>query len=240
MAFTEKILIMCGGRGKRMGPVSNGLPKPLMKIQSRTILEHKINSYYNQGYRNFILAVGYKANMIKEVIAKAGLRSEISIEYSCAGENAGILERLCCASNLFDHSVIVTYGDTFTNINLAEFSEKHHNSDNEATIVVAPIQNPFGLVEFDEHGKVTEFREKPVLKYYIGYALFRKSSFDWASEKIIKMHDGKGLVAFYNLLLSNNKLGAYYFSGLQVTFNTPDELKLAENRMIGFYTAKEE
>ena len=76
-----KILILCGGQGKRMGSVTTKIPKPLAKIGNYSILHRKILNYSNQGFNDFIIAVGYKGDVM----------------------------------------IIITYGDTFTNIDLIDF-----------------------------------------------------------------------------------------------------------------------
>ena len=234
---TNKVLIMCGGRGKRLGKLTENLPKPLIKIGDKTILELKLRNYIQQGFNNFILCVGYKGDLIKEAVKQFGLAGVF--KFSDEGEPAGILKRLYMAKDLFDEKIIVTYGDTHTDINLLQLYESHIKSDNEATIVVAPIQNPFGLVEFDRVSKVTYFKEKPVLNYYIGYAVINKSALELVSHKIIDMPDGEGLVMFYKILMAMEKLGAFYHSGLQITFNTEDELRIVQEKFINFYTARE-
>lgn len=233
-----KILVMCGGRGRRLGKLTKIVPKPLVKINTeKTILEVKIEEYILQGHKEMIFCTGYKGDLIRELVCK--YQNDIKAEFSDAGEDAGILERLFHARDLIQDQVLMTYGDTYTNMNLNDFFAAHTKSDTEATIVTAPIQNPFGLVEFDKDNKVTLFKEKPVLNYYIGNAVINKSALDFASEGIVKMPDGQGLVTFYKILGVMNKLGSYPYNGPQITFNTPDELKLARKEIGQFYTTPE-
>lgn len=228
---------MCGGRGKRLGELTEKVPKPLAKINNRSILEWKIDQYLLQGYNDYIFCVGYQGELIEEVVKEK--YPGINAVFSNAGEEAGILGRIHRAKGFFDEYVIMTYGDTFTDIKLSHIVDAHQNSDNEATIIVAPIQNPFGIVEFDHNNKVTLFKEKPTLNYYIGYAVINKSALDLVSDKIIHMTNGKGLVMFYKILSAMQKLGAYYHSGVQITFNTPEELEMAEKQFARFYTLSE-
>jgi glucose-1-phosphate cytidylyltransferase len=232
-----KIIIMCGGKGRRLGKLTKMTPKPLIKVTNKTILELKINHYIQKGFKEFILCIGYKGELIRKTVSK--FDSNIKFEFSDAGVEAGILCRLYTARHLFDKQVIMTYGDTFADLDLNQFINTHRNSDNEATIVVAPIENPFGLVEFNEVNKVTYFHEKPVLDYYIGYAIINKSAFNLIPESIVRMPDGQGLVIFFKILAAMNKLGVYYNSGLQVTFNTPEELEEAKDTIIRFYSNRE-
>ena len=77
------------------------------------------------------------------------------------------------------------------------------------------------------------------MNYYIGYAIINKSAFDLIPPKIFAMTDGEGLVMFYKILMAMEKLGVDYHAGLQITFNTPEELKSAEKQLVRFYTASE-
>tara|TARA_Y100001934_G_scaffold277849_1_gene377646 strand:+ start:1075 stop:1785 length:711 start_codon:yes stop_codon:yes gene_type:complete len=232
-----KILIMCGGRGKRLNKLTENTPKSLVQFRGRTILEFKIEQYVDQGFREFIFCTGFAGDKIRQAVEAADF--DIDASFSEVGLDAGILERLYHARDLFGDFVVMTYGDTFTDIAVAELVDSHVRSDNEATIVVAPIQSPFGLVEFDGENKVTFFREKPTLNYYIGYAVINRSAFDLVPSKVIGMPDGQGLVTFYKILMGMERLGVFHHSGLQVTFNTEDELKAAEEELVRFYTAKE-
>ena len=70
--------------------------------------------------------------------------------------------------------------------------------------------------------------------------MLNKTAFDYAPARVIDMPDGKGLVTFYKILMAMEKLGVYYHSGLQITFNTEDELKVAEKQLVQFYTSSED
>lgn len=230
-----KIMLLCGGRGRRMGKLTDQLPKPLIEIRGRPILEHKLDRCIEQGFTEFIFCLGYKADLIRKTAEK--YKDRCSLEFSDAGEEASMLSRIHQASPLFDDSVLLTYGDTLADININDLQEKHQESDNEATLVLTPIENPFGLVDFTRSGKITSFREKPFLNYYIGYGVLNKSALHFIPPKILEMPDGSGLVTFFKILIALEKLGAYLHKGLQITFNTQEEMRLAEETLIQFYTA---
>ncbi len=231
------IVVLCGGKGRRLGKITEKLPKPLVKIGDSTILEMKLRDYLCQGFKRFVICVGYKGDLIREAVRDFGLSA--NCEFSDAGEPAGILNRLYTARHLFGRRAIITYGDTYTDLNLLDLLETHDKNDDKVTIVAAPIHSPFGLVEFDERGKAIYFKEKPVLNYYIGYAVFNRSALDIVPKKMVELPDGEGLIAFYKMLIGDKKLGVFYHKGLQITFNTEDELKLAQEKMLSFYTTKE-
>ena len=130
---------------------------------------------------------------------------------------------------------------TFTDLNLNQLLDVHKNYDNEATIVVAPIQNLLDWSNLVKIIKLHTSRKKPILNYYIGYAVINKLAFELIPLKIIDLPDGEGLTfIFYKILMAMQKLGVFNHTGLQVTFNTQEELKLAEKELIQFYTTPEE
>ena len=148
---------MCGGRGKRLGKLTEKIPKPLVKVNDQIILNVKLEQYLKQGFKDFIFCIGYKGSLIKKTVSS--LNANMNFEFSDSGLNVGILERLYYAKDLFNDQILMTYGDTFTDIKLKNLIETHNNSDNEVTIVTAPIMNPFGLVEFNEDNKVIYLKE---------------------------------------------------------------------------------
>ena len=80
-----KIMILCGGRGSRMGKLTDDLPKPLIKIHGKPILEFKINRYIEQGFNEFVFCVGYKGELIKQFISTLNLPDHIKIIFSDSG-----------------------------------------------------------------------------------------------------------------------------------------------------------
>ena len=232
-----KILIMCGGSGRRLGRLTENVPKPLVKFFDQTILDLKIKDYLNQGLNEFIFCIGYKGNLIREAVSK--YEKDAKIEISDAGEEAGILERFWRAKDLFEDKVLLTYGDTFADIKVQCLVEAHEKSDYEATIVAAPIESPFGLIEFDRDNRVTFFKEKPTLTYYIGQAIINKTALSTIPPNFVQMPDGQGIVTFYKTLIALEKLGVYYHAGLEISFNTQEELGKAEKKLVRFYTAWE-
>lgn len=230
-----KLLILCGGRGSRLGEATTSVPKPLVPFGGRTILDYKLRDYLRRGYRDFVLCIGYHGELIRQAVE--AFSGEGRFEFSDAGEEAGLLQRMWCARSLVGDRFVLTYGDTFTDLDLADLVSYHTASDFEATIVTAPVQSPFGLVEFDARHRVTGFREKPVLAYYIGQAVLERRVLDSAPSEWVQMPEGLGLIALYNDMLSRGKLGAYHHTGLELTFNTREELDSAQEKLLGFYTA---
>ena len=228
----KKIVIVCGGKGKRLGKITKTRPKPLIKIGNKTIIEHKINYYKSQGINKFIFCTGYKANLIKNFLA----RRVPGAIFDNAGLNVGILKRIFSVKSHINDNTIISYGDTLAKINFNDLMAKHKNSKCLITIVVAPIQNPFGLVNWNKKNKVLSFNEKPTLNHFIGYAVFSPKLFNKLTNRIVTMKDGKGIIECLKYLIKKKQLNAYELKNLQITINSPEELKYARLNYKKYFT----
>ena len=230
-----KILILCGGRGQRLGNITKKIPKPLVKVGKKVILEHKINYYAKQGIKDYIFCIGYKGKIIKNFLKK---KCKNSI-FSNGGLKAGILKRIFLAKKFINQSTIISYGDTLAKIDFKNLLKKHKRSKAVLTIVVAPIKNPFGVVNWDSSGKLIKFEEKPIVSHFIGYAVFEPKIFKFLSKEIINLHDGKGMVKAIQKLILKKMVYVYKFKGLQLTVNSKDELKDANIKFKNYFTLNE-
>lgn len=233
-----KVVILCGGRGHRLKPLTYNIPKPLVALNGKPILQHIIEFYISKGFRNFVLCTGFRSEAIDDFILSHKFDAEIEI--SNAGVRAGILKRLYIARNLINERAIVTYGDTFINIDPYHIMKEHTKSKADATITVADIRSPFGLVEFDNNNRVTFFREKPSFFYYIGHIIMEKRVLESLDADLISMPDGEGLISLFQKLIKEKSLNVYKHTGFKITFNTPYEHTKAEQEFIKFFTEQED
>lgn len=233
-----KVIILCGGSGNRLKPLSSNTPKPLVAIDGKPILQHIIEFYISKGFRDFVLCAGFRAEAVNDFIRSHNFDAEIEI--SNAGEDAGILERLYLCRHLITERAIVTYGDTFINIDPGHILKEHIKNKANVTITIADIRSPFGLVELDKAKRVTFFREKPFLSYYIGHMIMEKRVLDSLDADLISLPDGEGLISLFQKLIEEKSLNAYKYTGFKVTFNTPYEHKKAEEEFIRFFTEQGE
>ena len=230
-----KVLILCGGRGKRMGILTEEIPKPLISLGNDSILEYKLKRYQSQGVKRFIFCIGYRGNMIRDRVKKTGLKAE----FSDIGEQAGMLERIHAVRSIMSRPTIISYGDTYAEINLKELISEHNKSGALLTLVAAPIKNPFGLLEWNHNKRIHSFKEKPILNHYIGYIVMQPETFDEIPEKILKLPDGQGLVKAIQIMSALGEVNAYIFTGLQLTVNNKQELKSARREIGKYFTTQE-
>jgi NDP-sugar pyrophosphorylase family protein len=231
------VAILCGGRGTRLRPTTDEVPKALVPLNGRPILDHIVEFYQGKGVERFILCVGYKADRIREHFSTR--RNGLEIAYSDVGEHASMLQRIWALRDEIGDRLIVSYGDTFIDLDLADLMAQHQMRGRALTIVTARIRSPFGLVSKDPTGLVTSFQEKPLLEYYIGSFVLESDGLDAVSEGLLAEPDGQGLVNFFGVLRAQGRLGAYQHDGLQITFNTETERQMAEEHLGSFYTFSE-
>ena len=230
------IVILCGGRGRRLMPFTEETPKTLVPLNGKPLLDYNLELFSSKKLNNFILCIGYKGEKIREHIKKMQNSTPYNVTFSDAGKNASMLKRIYKLKEEVREMTLVIYGDTLTNIDVNDFKNHHINKGKAVSIVVASIQNPFGLVTFNEEGVAESFQEKPYLNYYIGMFLLSKSAFDYIDDQMLKEPDGEGLVSFFKRLIDEKQLMVYHYTGKQITFNTHREKEIAEEVIKTFIT----
>ena len=230
-------IILCGGRGKRLLEKTRTIPKPLVEVAGKPILMHVLYELNKIGFGQCIIAIGYLGEKIKEVVGKS--YGNMEILYSDSGLDAGMLKRVYNASSLTEKNIYVTYGDTFTKIDWSSIQSIHDENQENVIILTSKIQNPFGVIEYDKNKLVKKFKEKPVLDYYIGHFFAKKNHINRIKSSLIELDDGEGLVNWFNELIKLNKLYAHSNNGLQISFNTYNELEEASQKLNNYFSIKE-
>ncbi len=158
-----KVIILCGGEGARMRPLTLSIPKPMLPIGYKPVLEHVLSLYRNQGFNNFILSIGYLAEHIVKYFAN-GSHFDINIDYVAEKGPLGTGGALKNAETMVNSTFICTYGDVlFGSIKLKEVLQFHRERKALGTLVLWKAEDArrFGLVEMDEDNKIIDFTEKP-------------------------------------------------------------------------------
>ena len=229
------IIIVCGGKGKRLGMITKNLPKPMVKIGRSTLIEQKIHYYKKNGISDLTFCLGYKSNILKKFLSKISKK----FKFYDNGTKPGILKRIFLARKSIKGTTIISYGDTLAKINFNELIKTHNKLKTLLTLVVSPIKNPFGLVNWNTKGQVTNFVEKPTLNHFIGYAVIEPDIFRVLPKKIVNLKDGEGFVKAIQYLIKKKMVNIYKFKGLQITINSPKELREAKVKFKKYFTLDE-
>ncbi|MFN3804585.1 MAG: NDP-sugar synthase [Pyrobaculum sp.] len=155
-------VILAGGFGKRLAPLTAETPKPLIPVGGRPILVRQIEWLRRFGVVDIVLAVGYLRHKIFEALGdgrKFGVRIFYSVEEEPLGTGGAVKN-----ASAFIHSdiFVVLNGDVLTNIAIDKLVEALEGAD--GVIALVPLRSPYGVVEFDSSGHILRFREKPLLE----------------------------------------------------------------------------
>ncbi len=167
-------IVLAGGRGERLRPFTEDRPKPMVEIMGIPILSYQLQWLQGQGVMDFIISCGYRHEVIEAYFGD-GERLGIRITYAVEREPLGRGGALRLALSRIPESedmVIATNGDIITNLGLTPLLEAHRSQPVLATVVLTPFVSPYGIVEVDGTDRVTRFREKPELPYWINAGIY--------------------------------------------------------------------
>ena len=144
-----KIVILCAGKGTRLGYETKIIPKPMAKIDKDPIILHIINYYKKFGYDDFILALGYKGSIIKNYFEKNNKKLPVKIKCINTGKNTLTGSRLLKLKKYLskEKNFMLTYGDGLTNQNLNELEKFHTRGKKIATMKIVRPPVRFGEVK---------------------------------------------------------------------------------------------
>ena len=157
----QKFVILAGGQGTRLRPITYEIPKALIPIQGRTLTEHLFDLCKRHNITNIVMAVGHMKEKIKNYF-KDGSSFGVSIEYIEEDKPLGTAGSLRPAKGLFDSSFIVSNGDELKDIDLERMYRTHKANKAAATIALTTVDNPneYGVAKLDG-SRILEFVEKP-------------------------------------------------------------------------------
>ncbi|MBI5032966.1 MAG: NTP transferase domain-containing protein [Chloroflexi bacterium] len=167
-----KAVILAGGRGTRLAPYTTVLPKPLMPIGDKPILDIVIRQLRHHGFTELTLAVGYLAELLMAYFGN-GERLGVKLAYSHEEQPLGTAGPLSLVPNL-DERFLVMNGDVLTAINYTEMLAHHRASGAIGTVAVYPrsVKIDLGVVEYDEHHHLTQYIEKPTHHYRVSMGIY--------------------------------------------------------------------
>lgn len=241
-----KTIILCGGVGYRLKEETEFRPKPMVSIGGKPIMWHIMKIYAQYGFNDFIIALGYKGNYIKQyflnqkyyannftLFTKSGhtrldkntrtSKDDFKITFVDTGENTLPGERILQLKEFIpeqDKDFMVTYGDGVSNIDLAELVAFHRKQGTVGTITGVHPRSKYGLIKTDKNLIVKKFIEKPVLTEWIngGFMVFNKKVFEYLREGEME-HEA------LKRLSTENELSLYNHTGFWQAMDTYSDVK---------------
>jgi hypothetical protein len=166
------VVIMAGGRGKRLRPFTNKLPKPLIQINGKTLIEHVLDNFIKWGFDSFKVTINYKSNILKKFLQE--LNSQCNFTFVKESKPLGTGGSLFYLKKKFKKHFIVSNCDTVAEIDLNKILKKHFAEKNLITMVCVKknITIPYGVCKTNQKMKLKSIEEKPVIKSFINAGIY--------------------------------------------------------------------
>ena len=168
----RQALIMAGGKGSRLFPLTADIPKPMLKIGSQTILESIINGLREHGFTRIYISLGYRGDVIHDFF-QDGTAFGVTIQYLLEDKPLGTAGALGLMQVSSHDPLLVINADILTNLDLSAMYHTHCTYNNAITVAVRKIENkvPYGVMDLQK-GKVLNVAEKPVQTYFINAGIY--------------------------------------------------------------------
>ncbi|MCY0868833.1 MAG: nucleotidyltransferase family protein [Desulfurococcus sp.] len=205
-------VILAGGYGKRLKPFTDELPKPLVPVGEKPILEWQITWLKMHGFKEVVLLVGYRKEKIIESIG-SGCKLGVKVTYVVEDEPLGTGGAIKNAEHILSKvdSFLVVNGDIITNLNPLKLFETLERDKYLGVIASIPLPSPYGVLEIEGENKVRGFIEKPQLSDYwinAGVYALRSESLKYFPEK------GDLEKTAFPAMAKDGVLGAYRYTGV--------------------------
>ena len=174
-AKSNRVILMAGGLGTRLRPLTQDIPKPLLKVGNKPILETIIENFAKYGFVNITISVNYKADMIKEYFGD-GAALGVNIDYVEETKRLGTAGALSLIKERPQEPFFVMNADLLTNVNFEHLLDFHMMEHSVATMCVREYdyQVPYGVIETDG-SKIVSIEEKPIHKFFVNAGIYTLS-----------------------------------------------------------------
>jgi glucose-1-phosphate cytidylyltransferase len=223
VATATTTVLLCGGRGLRAYPHTAEVPKPLMEVAGVPVLRHVMEIYAGQGFVDFVLAAGYKADLVAAFAED--LPDDWRVRVEDTGEDAGTARRLAACRELVSPIFFANYADGLGDVDLRALLEFHRSHESLASLTCVPLPSQYGTLDLDGDHRVQRFLEKPRLADHLinaGFFVFEEGAFErWAGDDLER--------DVLPALASSGDLRAFHHHGFWKSMDTyKDAIELSE------------
>lgn len=223
-------VLMAGGKGERLRPLTERTPKPLLKVGDKAIIDHNVDRLIHYGVKHISVTVNYLKEQLEEHFAAP--RGDVQVQTVREPKYLGTIGSIRFVETFHNDTVLVMNSDLFTNINYEDFylHFKEHDADMSVAAVPYSVQVPYGIFKIENRRDIIGLVEKPTYDYYAnaGIYLFKRSALDFIPED-----------TFYNatdlieaLIAAGRKVIRFPLNGTWIDIGNPQEYKRA-NELVG-------
>lgn len=224
------VVLMAGGLGMRLRPLTENIPKPMLKVGPKPILQTILESFIEYGFRNYYFSVNYKREVIKEYFGN-GLQWGVNINYLDEDRRLGTAGALSLFEDMPNKPIIVMNGDILTKVNFQNLLQFHEENCSIATMCVREYQYqiPYGVVKI-EGSTLCAIEEKPTERYFVNAGIYvlnpealklipKNEYFDMPSlfEKLIKQNQKTSVFPIREYWLDIGKIPDFERANLEFT-----------------------
>ncbi|HOJ19255.1 MAG TPA: sugar phosphate nucleotidyltransferase [Ignavibacteriaceae bacterium] len=231
--MSKRAIILAGGKGTRLKPYSVTLPKPLVPLGEKPILEIIIIQLREAGFEHITITVNHFAEIIKAFFGD-GTKWDIKIDYTTEEKPLSTMGPLSLIRDLPENFLVMN-GDVLTDINLNEFFYYHIQKENLFTIGASRREEKidYGILHVNNEKKLVGFEEKPSVEYLVSMGIYM------LNKKVTQYIPNNTFFGFDNLmrvLLDKNELpGVYIFDGYWLDIGRPADYEKAHERITKQY-----
>jgi NDP-sugar pyrophosphorylase family protein len=231
--YRNKVVLMAGGLGTRLHPLTLDTPKPLLKVGEKPILQIIIESFANYGFKDIIISVNYKSSMIKNYF-QDGSRFNVNISYIEEDKRLGTAGALSLIKEKIKEPFFVMNGDLLTNVNFEHLLDFHIRGKTLSTMCVREYeyQIPYGVIETKED-KILSIVEKPIQKFFVNAGIYLLSP---EVLSLIPKDTFYDMPTLFDELIKNDKnVLSFPIHEYWLDIGQMDDFKRAQNEFINIY-----
>jgi NDP-sugar pyrophosphorylase family protein len=215
-------LVLGGGKAERLGDAAQGLPKPLVPVAGLPLLGYTVARLVESGVTRVVVACrAGDEDLFLQALSGLGAEVEAVGEDAPLGRGGGL--RLAATRRQEEGPVLALNGDELLDVDFRALLLEHEASGAAATLVVSQVRSPFGVVEVEEDGTITGFREAPLLDHWVNSGVYV------LGEEALALLPEKGdhELSTFPQLAQERRLHAHRHRGVWLTVNTPKDLRRA-------------
>lgn len=220
-------VLMAGGKGERLRPLTLGTPKPLLKVGDKCIIDYNIDRLISYGVKHISVTVNYLKEQIEEHFSEP--RGEVKVQTVREPKYLGTIGSIKFVENFYNDTVLVMNSDLFTNINYEDFflHFKEHDADMSVAAVPYSLQVPYGIFKIENRRNIIGLVEKPTYDYYAnaGIYLIKKSALDLIPEDTF--FNATDLIEA--LIAAGRNVIRFPLNGTWIDIGSPQEYKRAND-----------
>lgn len=218
-------VLMAGGKGERLRPLTEKTPKPLLLVGGKAIIDHNIDRLISYGIKHINVTVNYLAEQIEDHFAEP--RGDVQVQTVREPKFLGTIGSIRFVKEFYNDTILVMNSDLFTNINYEDFylHFKEHDADMSVAAVPYSVSVPYGIFKLDGKRDVKGIIEKPTFDYYAnaGIYLIKKSALDYIPDNVM-FHSTHLMEA---LIANGKKVIRFPLNGTWIDIGNPQEYKRA-------------